>query len=106
MARTLDQLAEGEEARILRIGGRGAVRQRLMDMGVMRGARVLLKRRAPLGDPLQIAVKGYDLAIRQAEARYIEVETTDAPETSELNEAAGHAASRSDAIRKTDPGNP
>jgi ferrous iron transport protein A len=75
VSRTLDDLSEGEESRIVRIGGHGAIRRRLMDMGVTRGTSVLLKRRAPLGDPLQIEVKGYDLAIRKAEARYIEVET-------------------------------
>jgi ferrous iron transport protein A len=72
--RTLDEVPEGEVVRITRIGGRGAVRQRLLDMGVMRGTRVHLKRRAPLGDPIQIDVKGYSLAIRSNEARYIEVE--------------------------------
>lgn len=74
MPRTLDEVPEGEVVRITRIGGRGAVRQRLMDMGVMRGTKVHLKRRAPLGDPIQIDVKGYSLAIRSNEARYIEVE--------------------------------
>ncbi len=74
MARTLDELQEGELAKIVRIGGRGAVRQRLMDMGVTRGTRIRMKRRAPLGDPIQVDVKGYNLAIRSNEARYIEVE--------------------------------
>lgn len=77
MRRTLDQLQEGQEAKIVRIGGRGAIRQRLMDMGVMRGTMVVLRRRAPLGDPLQITVKGYELAIREAEARHIEIENPD-----------------------------
>lgn len=74
MPRTLDEVLKGEQVRITRIGGRGAVRQRLLDMGVTRGTKIRLKRRAPLGDPIQIAVKGYDLAIRSNEARYIEVE--------------------------------
>ncbi len=74
MSRTLDELEEGEAGRITRIGGRGSLRQRLLDMGVTRGTRILVKRRAPLGDPIQIAVKGYYLAIRSNEARYIEVE--------------------------------
>ena len=75
MPRTLDQVKEGEEVQIVHIGGRGAIRRRLLDMGVTRGTKVLLKRRAPLGDPLQIALKGYNLAIRKAEARYIEVQS-------------------------------
>lgn len=74
MPRTLDEVLEGEQVRIVRIGGRGAVRQRLLDMGVTRGTKIRLKRRAPLGDPIQIDVKGYNLAIRSNEARYIEVE--------------------------------
>ena len=79
MPRTLDQVKEGEEVRIVHIGGRGAIRRRLLDMGVTRGTKVLLKRRAPLGDPLQIALKGYNLAIRKAEARYIEVQNGNEP---------------------------
>jgi len=73
----LSDLHEGQTGRILRVGGSGAVRQRLLDMGVTRGTTVLLKRRAPLGDPLQISVKGYDLAIRVKEARHIQVEILD-----------------------------
>lgn len=52
-----------------------------MDLGVTRGTKVLLKRRAPLGDPLQIFVKGCDLAIRKAEARHIEVDGPDRQHT-------------------------
>lgn len=74
MRNTLDQLGVGKKARIARIAGNGAIRQRLMDMGVTRGTEVRVQRRAPLGDPIQIAVKGYYLAIRSAEARFIHVE--------------------------------
>jgi len=73
----LNELNEGQQGRIIRVGGRGAIKQRLLDMGVTRGTTVLLKRRAPLGDPLQITVKGCDLAIRVKEARYIQVEILD-----------------------------
>ncbi len=75
MSSTLDQVAAGRNARITRIAGRGAIRQRLMDMGVTRGTHVRVQRRAPLGDPIEIAVKGYYLAIRKDEARFIHVET-------------------------------
>ncbi len=75
MTSTLDQLDEGTQAKITRIGGRGAIRRRLMDMGVTRGTRVRVQRRAPLGDPIEIIVKGYYLAIRNDEARHICVET-------------------------------
>ena len=74
MTRMLDDLKDGEQVRIVHIGGGGAVRRRLLDMGVTRGAQISLKRRAPLGDPIQIAVRGYYLALRGNEAKHIEVE--------------------------------
>jgi ferrous iron transport protein A len=75
MARTLAELEQGARARIqgTRAGG-GAVRQRLLDMGVTRGAELLVERVAPLGDPIEILIKGYHLAIRRDEASFIEVE--------------------------------
>jgi ferrous iron transport protein A len=76
--RTLADLHEGELARIVKIGGQGAIRQRLLDMGVTRGTPVRVERRAPLGDPIEITVKGYYLAIRGSEARYIQVEAPQA----------------------------
>jgi len=73
--RLLSDLEEGRQAIIVKIGGAGAIRQRLLDMGVTRGTTILVERRAPLGDPIEIAVKGYHLAIREDEARHIEVES-------------------------------
>ncbi len=75
---TLVDLAEGQEAKIVKIGGGGAIRQRLLDMGIMRGTPIRVERRAPLGDPIEVTVKGYYLAIRQEEARHIQVDA-DAP---------------------------
>jgi len=74
MGMTLVDLEEGQEAKIVKIGGGGAIRQRLLDMGVTRGAPIRVERRAPLGDPIEITVKGYYLAIRQEEARHIQVD--------------------------------
>ncbi len=74
MAKTLVDLLEGQEARIARIGGGGAIRQRLLDMGITRGTPVRVERRAPLGDPIEVTIKGYYLAIREDEARHIYVE--------------------------------
>lgn len=71
---TLLELREGQSAKITKIGGRGAIRQRLLDMGVTRGTPVLVERRAPLGDPIEVSIKGYHLAIRKDEARHIEVD--------------------------------
>ena len=73
MARTVVDLQNGEESKIVKIGGGGAVRQRLLDMGVTRGAAIRVQRRAPLGDPIEVTVKGYLLAIRGTEGRHIAV---------------------------------
>jgi Fe2+ transport system protein FeoA len=76
MARTLFDLVTGNRARIVRIHGSATrdIRQRLLDMGVTRGTEVRIERHAPLGDPVEINVKGYYLALRMSEAREIEVE--------------------------------
>ncbi len=72
--RPLSQLEPPEKGRIIRVGGRGEIRRRLLDMGVIAGAVVEVERVAPLGDPVQIKVKGYDLALRKEEAQNIQVE--------------------------------
>ncbi len=76
MKRTLFDLVSGDRARILKINGSGmrSIKQRLLDMGVMRGADILVERHAPLGDPVEVQVKGYYLALRMSEAREIDVE--------------------------------
>jgi len=78
-ARPLCELAAGREAVIRSLGGSGAIRQRLLDMGITRGAELRVERRAPLGDPIEIRVKGYYLALRHEEARDILVEELAAP---------------------------
>ena len=76
MPKTLFDLVTGDRARILRIQGKGqqGIRQRLLDMGITRGTEVQVERHAPLGDPVEIMVKGYYLALRMNEAKEIEVE--------------------------------
>lgn len=69
--RTLDQLRPGETAVVSHVGGSGSLRRRLLDMGLVRGARVTMVKTAPLGDPVQYRVRGYQLALRRAEARTI-----------------------------------
>ena len=64
----------GQSVRIAQIEGCGPIRQRLLDMGVIRGTVVRIKRVAPLGDPIEISLKGYNLAIRKSEAQAILVE--------------------------------
>lgn len=71
---TLDQLARGQRAVIVRIGGERALRRRLLDMGLVTGETVTLTAVAPLGDPLELTVKGYRLSLRKEEARLIVVE--------------------------------
>ena len=76
MKKTLFDLITGDEARIVCVGcnAPACVRMRLLDMGVTKGATLRVERHAPLGDPVEIALKGYHLAIRMSEARNIEVE--------------------------------
>jgi Fe2+ transport system protein FeoA len=72
----LSQLEPGQSGRVLRVHGHGpqGLRQRLLDMGVTRGAEVRMLRRAPLGDPVEFAICGYCLALRLSEAREVELE--------------------------------
>ena len=72
--KNLSELEPQEKGRIVKVGGRRGIRRRLLDMGVVAGAEVQVQRVAPLGDPVEIRVKGYDLALRKEEARSIQVE--------------------------------
>jgi len=78
--KTVADLKEGEEATILRVKGRGPFRKRLLEMGMVRGTRLRLLGQAPLGDPLEVKVRGYLLALRRAEAREIQVEVLASPD--------------------------
>lgn len=71
---SLADLGVGQSGRIARVEGDGAIRQRFLDMGITRGAVVRVQRVAPLGDPIQVAIKGYSLAIRKSEAKSIHLE--------------------------------
>jgi len=70
----LSELEPQEKGRIVKVGGKRGIRRRLLDMGVVSGATVEVQRVAPLGDPVEIRVKGYDLALRKEEAANIQVE--------------------------------
>lgn len=70
---TLDQLQPGQTAAIYKVGGAGALRHRLMDMGLTRGTPVVVVKRSPLGDPIDYLVRGYHLTLRKSEAQMIEV---------------------------------
>ena len=81
-AMTLFDLVSGDRARIVRIcgGGPKSIRQRLLDMGVTKDTEVRVERHAPLGDPVEVTIKGYYLALRMSEAQDIEVEPLPSPE--------------------------
>lgn len=72
--KTLKEIPIGGTARVVRLHGEGAVKRRIMDMGITRGVEVYVRKAAPLGDPIEIAVRGYELSIRRADAEMIEVE--------------------------------
>lgn len=71
---TLDQLQAGQPATIRKVAGEGAVRRRLMDMGLIRGAAIEMVKAAPMGDPVDYLVRGYHLSLRKSEAKLVEVE--------------------------------
>ncbi|MDD3398190.1 MAG: FeoA family protein [Candidatus Methanomethylophilaceae archaeon] len=71
---TLDKIEPGTMTRIVSNKATGNVRRRIMDMGLLPGESLEMVRRAPLGDPLEVVVKGYHLSLRKSEARFIEVE--------------------------------
>lgn len=71
---TLNKIKCGKSVTVLRINGQGAVKRRIMDMGITKGATVYVRKTAPLGDPVEITVRGYELSLRKADAQMIEVE--------------------------------
>ncbi len=72
--RTLRQAKIGETVSVLRVHGEGALRRRIMDMGITKGAVITVRKVAPFGDPLELTVRGYELSLRKADADMIEVE--------------------------------
>ncbi|MCQ2359058.1 MAG: ferrous iron transport protein A [Phascolarctobacterium sp.] len=72
--KSLSDVHVGETAVVVKILGEGALRRRLLDMGITKGVKVLIRKLAPLGDPMQIHVRGYELSLRQSEAERIVVE--------------------------------
>ena len=72
--KTLKDVSVGETAVILRLHGEGALKRRIMDMGLTRGTEVYVRKVAPLGDPLELTVRGYELSLRKGDAELIEVQ--------------------------------
>lgn len=74
MTKLLSEFSVGEGGKITAVNGEGRVRRRLFDMGVTPGAELTMKKKAPLGDPIEIMIRGYELTLRKTEAACVEVE--------------------------------
>jgi len=72
--KTLKEVRIGDSAVVKKVYGEGALRRRIMDMGITKGVEVTVRKTAPLGDPIEITVRGYELTLRKADAQNIEVE--------------------------------
>ncbi len=72
--KTLRETAVGATAKVKKLHGEGAIKRRIMDMGLTKGTEVFVRKVAPLGDPIEINVRGYELSLRKADAELIEVE--------------------------------
>ena len=72
--KTLKESKVGDSVRIVKLHGEGAVKRRIMDMGLTKGVDVQIRKVAPLGDPIEVTVRGYELSIRKADAEMIEVD--------------------------------
>lgn len=74
---TLKEAKIGETVRVKKLTGEGAVKRRIMDMGITKGVEITIRKVAPLGDPIEVTVRGYELSLRKADADMIEVEETE-----------------------------
>lgn len=71
---TLKDAKIGQTVKVKKLNGEGAVKRRIMDMGITKGAEVIIRKVAPLGDPIEVTVRGYELSLRKADAEMIETE--------------------------------
>ena len=72
--KTLREIKSGHAAKVVKLHGEGATRRKIMEMGVTRGVELYVRKVAPLGDPIEVNVRGYELSLRKADAEFIEVE--------------------------------
>lgn len=72
--KTLKEVKVGQSAVVVKIHGEGALKRRIMDMGITKGVKITVRKVAPLGDPLELNLRGYELSIRKADAEMIEIE--------------------------------
>ena len=71
---TLRQAKVGQTVKVVKLHGEGAIKRRIMDMGITKGVEVYVRKVAPLGDPVEVTVRGYELSLRKADAEMIEIE--------------------------------
>ena len=74
IVKTLREVKSGETVTVVKLNGEGAVKRRIMDMGITKGCSVYIRKVAPLGDPVEITVRGYELSVRKEDAQMVEVE--------------------------------
>ncbi len=74
--KTLRDVKVKEVAKVVKLHGEGAIKRRIMDMGITKGVEVYVRKVAPLGDPIEVTVRGYELSLRKADAEMVEVEET------------------------------
>ena len=72
--RTLSDAKVGQTVQVVKLHGEGAVKRRIMDMGITKGAEIYVRKTAPFGDPIEVTVRGYELSLRKADTEMIEVE--------------------------------
>ncbi|SFP87968.1 ferrous iron transport protein A [Oscillibacter sp. PC13] len=77
--KTLKDVRVGESATVVKLHGEGATKRRIMDMGLTKGTELLVRKVAPLGDPMELNVRGYELSVRKADAEMIEVQSSSIP---------------------------
>ena len=71
---TLKETKTGQTVKFVKLNGEGAVKRRIMDMGITKGVEIYVRKVAPLGDPVEVTVRGYELSVRKADAEMVEVE--------------------------------
>ena len=72
--KTLREVKSGETVTVVKLNGEGAVKRRIMEMGITKGCSVYIRKVAPLGDPVEVTVRGYELSVRKEDAQMVEVE--------------------------------
>lgn len=74
MTRTLRDTKKGETVKVVKLNGSGAIKRRIMDMGITKGCEIFIRKVAPLGDPVEFSIRGYELSLRKGDAEMVEVE--------------------------------